>query len=539
MAFNVAHFLAQQAVAQPTVAAVRAPLGQARDGTISYAERSFADLEAEASGTAHYFSAQGIRRGSRVLLMVRPGLDLIRVVFALFKMGAVPIVIDPGMGLKKFLRCVRHSKPTALVGIAPAIWVARVFRPSFRGVDIKICVDRGFEKQIGAFKNHGAFEVVDSAEDELAAILFTSGSTGAAKGVLYEHGMFLAQVEAIRRQYGIEPGEVDLPMLPVFALFNPALGMCTVVPEMNPSRPASVDPEQIVRAIQQNSVTNSFGSPALWTKIARHCERTSITLPTIRRILMAGAPVPPALMAKMQAIIPNGEIHTPYGATEALPVSSISAAEVLEQTAVRTQKGEGTCVGRPLPDVLVRVVEPVDGPIASIGELVDLPVGSIGEIIVQGASVTRGYDSLPEADADSKILDGAGYWHRMGDMAWVDDSERLWFCGRMLERVLTDAGAMYTDCCEAIFNAHPQVYRSALIDLCQGRPAIVIEPEKAAFPKSADERRCFIQSLTELGQKNAQTVSIKDFFFEESFPVDVRHNAKIHRLSLARKFALK
>ena len=539
MAYNVAHFLAQQAVAQPTAAAVRAPLSHDSDGSIRYAERSFAELEAESSAAAHYFSARGIRRGSRVLLMVRPGLDLIRVVFALFKMGAVPIVIDPGMGLKNFLRCVRHSKPMAMVGIAPAIWIARLFRPSFRGVDIKISVGRGFEKQIGGFKNHGAFEVVDSAEDEMAAILFTSGSTGAAKGVLYEHGMFLAQVEAIRRQYGIEQGEVDLPMLPVFALFNPALGMCTVVPDMNPSRPASVDPEQIVRAIQQNSVTNSFGSPALWTKIALHCERKSITLPTIRRILMAGAPVPPALLAKMRAIIPNGEIHTPYGATEALPVSSISATEVLEQTAVRTQKGEGTCVGRPLPKVLVRIAEPSDGPITSIGEVVDLPVGSIGEIIVQGASVTRGYDYLPEADADSKILDDVGHWHRMGDMGWLDDSGRLWFCGRKVERVLTDVGAMYTDCCEAIFNTHPWVYRSALIDLRQGRPAIVIEPEKAAFPKSTDERTRFIESLTELGRKNAHTVLIKDFFFEANFPVDVRHNAKIHRLSLARKFALK
>ena len=539
MPFNVAHFLAQQAVTQPTAAAVRAPLSHDRDGTIRYAERSFAELEAEASATVHYFLAKGIRRGSRVLLMLRPGLDLIRIVFALFKMGAVPIVIDPGMGLKKFLRCVRHSKPTALVGIAPALWSARLFRPSFRGIDIKICVGRGYEKQIGGFKSHGAFEVVDSAEDELAAILFTSGSTGAAKGVLYEHGMFLAQVDAIRRQYAIEPGEVDLPMLPVFALFNPALGMCTVVPDMNPSRPASVDPERIVRAIQQNSVTNSFGSPALWIKIARYCERKSITFPTIRRILMAGAPVPPALMAKMRAIIPNGEIHTPYGATEALPVSSISATEVLGQTAVRTQKGEGTCVGRPLPNVLVRIVEPTDGPIATIEKVVDLPAGSIGEIIVQGASVTRGYDYLPEADADSKIVDGAELWHRMGDMGWLDDSERLWFCGRKIERVMTEVGAMYTDCCEAVFNAHPRVYRSALIDLCQGRPAIVIEPEKSAFPKSTDERARFIESLRELGQKNTHTVAIKDFFFEANFPVDVRHNAKIHRLSLARKFALK
>ena len=539
MAYNVAHFLAQQAAAQPTAAAVRAPFSHDSNGAIRYIERSFAELEAEASATGHYFITKGIGRGSRVLLMVRPGLDLIRIVFALFKMGAVPIVIDPGMGLKKFLRCVRHSKPVALVGIAPAIWSARLFRPSFRGINIKICVGSGFEKQIGDFKSHGAFWVVDSAEDELAAILFTSGSTGAAKGVLYEHGMFLAQVEAIRRQYEIEPGEVDLPMLPIFALFNPALGMCTVVPDINPSRPASVDPEKIVRAIQQNSVTNSFGSPALWVKIARYCERKSITFPTIRRILMAGAPVPPALMAMMRAIIPNGEIHTPYGATEALPVSSISATEVLEQTVVRTQKGEGTCVGRPLPNVLVRIVEPTDGPITTIEKVVELPAGSIGEIIVQGASVTRGYDYLPEANADSKIVDGAELWHRMGDIGWIDDLGRLWFCGRKVERVLTDVGAMYTDCCEAIFNAHPWVYRSALIDLCQGRPAIVIEPEKSAFPKSTDERARFIESLRELGQKNTQTVAIKDFFFEVKFPVDVRHNAKIHRLSLARKFALK
>ncbi len=538
MAFNVAHFLSEQAVAQPTVTAVRAPVGHAADGAIRYVERSFAQLEAEASATAHYFSSEGIQRGERVLLMVKPGLDLIRIVFALFKIGAVPIVIDPGMGLKKFLRCVRHSRPRALVGITPAIWVGRLFRPSFRGVAIRIGVGRRFEKRIARFSAQGAYPVVDSAEDELAAILFTSGSTGPAKGVCYAHGMFLAQVEAIRRQYGIEPGEVDLPMLPVFALFNPALGMCTVVPDMNPSRPATVDPEQIVRAIQQNEVSNSFGSPALWTKIARYCERESITLPSIRRILMAGAPVPPALMSQMRAIIPNGEIHTPYGATEALPVSSISSTEVLEQTAVRTQQGEGTCVGRPLPGVSVRIIEPAEGAIRSVGELVDMPVGAIGEIIVKGPSVTRGYDRLEAADADSKITDGAEHWHRMGDMGWLDEEQRLWFCGRKVERVLTENGPMYTDCCEAIFNGHPKVFRSALIDVGGGTPAMVIEPEQGAFPQSDAERVAWIDSLRALSRRHALTAPIEHFFFEASFPVDVRHNAKIHRLSLARKFAL-
>lgn len=536
MPHNVAHFLAEQAAQQPDGAAVRAPDGREADGSIRYLERNFAELEAEASAAAHYFSSLGIQRGTRVLLMVKPGLDLIRIVFALFKIGAVPIVIDPGMGLGRFLKCVRHSKPEAVVGIPLAIWIARIFRSSFQGVRIKAAINKSFSKKLSEQIGQGAFPVADSASVELAAILFTSGSTGPAKGVLYEHGMFMAQVEAIRAQYAIEPGEVDLPMLPVFALFNPALGMCTVVPEMNPSRPAAVDPEKIVRAIRQNEITNSFGSPALWAKIVRYCEAEKVTLPSVRRILMAGAPVPPALMEKMQAIIPNGEIHTPYGATEALPVSSISASEVLKNTAIMTQQGEGTCVGQPLPGVEVRLIQATDESIDSIDHVEEVAVGEVGELIVRGPSVTRGYDQLPEADAKSKIPDASGHWHRMGDLGRVDDLGRLWFCGRAVEKVTTPDGPLYTDCCEAIFNQHPGVFRSAMIDLGEGRPAVVIEPEKGYFPNSRAKKMSFITELTQLAQNNPKTIQIDQFFFEKSFPVDVRHNAKIHRLSLAKKY---
>ncbi|MEO0509108.1 MAG: fatty acid CoA ligase family protein [Verrucomicrobiota bacterium] len=536
MPHNVAHFLAEQAAHQPNGAAVRAPVGRLPDGSIDYVSRSFSELEADASAAAHHFNHQGISRGTRVLLMVKPGLDLIRVVFALFKIGAVPIVIDPGMGLNRFLRCVRHSRPEAVVGIPAAIWIARIFRPSFKGVSVKVLISKNFEKKLRVQAGAGGFSVVDSAADELAAILFTSGSTGPAKGVLYEHGMFLAQVNAIRDQYGIEPGETDLPMLPVFALFNPALGMCTVVPEMNPSRPATVDPEKIVRAIQQNGVTNSFGSPALWTKIARYCGANEITLPTIRRILMAGAPVPPALMAEMQSIIPNGEIHTPYGATEALPVSSTTATEVLEETAAQTENGEGTCVGKPLPGVEVRVVRAVDGPVGSIDEIEALPVGEIGELIVNGPSVTKGYDQLSEADAKSKITGEGSHWHRMGDLGKLDASGRIWFCGRIAERVMTLRGPLYTDCCEAIFNMHPSVYRSALIDVGGGTPAIVIEPESSSYPVGSGAEEALRLELGKLAKANPITEAIDRFFFERAFPVDVRHNAKIHRLSLAKKY---
>lgn len=532
---NVVHFLAQQAEQHPAVPAVRAPEGRLPDGAICYAERSFCELDVEVSATAHHLAQLGICRGTRVLLMVRPGLDLIRTVFALFRMGAVPIVIDPGMGLRRFLNCVKRSQPEAVVGVPAAIWVSRLFRPSFGAISVKAIIDGRFESRIKTFESNGNFPVTDTAQDELAAILFTSGSTGPAKGVCYAHGVFAAQIESIRSHYGIEAGEVDLPMLPIFALFNPALGMCTVVPEMNPSRPATVNPEKIVRAIQQNEVTNSFGSPALWTKIARYCQENRITLPTIRRILMAGAPVSPELMMQMAVIIPNGEVHTPYGATEALPVSSIRSAGVLNETAARTKKGAGTCVGVPLPEVKVRIIQPVDGPIETLDDCVELPTGSIGEIIVQGPSVTRSYDKRPDADELSKIIEGKRFWHRMGDLGWLDESRRIWFCGRKVECVLTERGPLYTDCCEAIFNTHPQVFRSALIDVGNGRPAVVVEPEKGAYPKGKKQRGVFIKSLQVLAHSQEVTKQINTFFFEKSFPVDIRHNAKIHRLKLAKK----
>jgi acyl-CoA synthetase (AMP-forming)/AMP-acid ligase II len=220
-------------------------------------------------------------------------------------------------------------------------------------------------------------------------------------------------------------------------------------------------------------------------------------------------------------------------------VSSIAASAVLEQTARQTEAGEGTCVGHPLPGVEVRVIAAKEGPIRSLAETEPLGVDCVGELIVRGPSVTRGYDRLPEADAKSKIHDGDRHWHRMGDLAKLDRSGRIWFCGRMVERVMTSAGPLYTDCCEAVFNQHPQVYRSALIDSGAGQPAIVIEPEPGAFPKGNGQTAKFRHELREMAKSNPMTRGIDRFFFEKSFPVDVRHNAKIHRLSLAKKYSVR
>jgi acyl-CoA synthetase (AMP-forming)/AMP-acid ligase II len=369
--------------------------------------------------------------------------------------------------------------------------------------------------------------MVASSASDLAAILFTSGSTGAPKGVCYEHGMFEAQVRLVRDTYGLAPGEVDLPMLPIFALFNPALGMTTIVPEIDPSRPAAVDPAKIVQAIQQEGVTNSFGSPTLWRKIFDHCLAHQITLPTLRRVLCAGAAVPTSLWADAPRVLVNGSLHSPYGATEVLPVATVSAAEVPAGATA------GSLIGRPLPDNQVRIIALQDGPIASLAAARELPPGEIGEIIVTGPTVTKAYDALPEATAAAKLTapDGA-VWHRMGDAGYLDAEKRLWYCGRVAERVVTRTSILHTEPIEQVFRGFPGVERCALVGVGEPgiqEPVLVVQALKTVTdePKLAEELRAH-------ALRHPPTVGISRILFHPSLPVDVRHNAKIHRLALAR-----
>ncbi|HLS28300.1 MAG TPA: fatty acid CoA ligase family protein [Opitutales bacterium] len=535
-AVNVARFLPQMAEGRGEQIALRIPAGELSDGQIRYEDYSFAELNREVDRRCHHLVRKGIVRGSRVLVLVKPGLELTALFFALFKIGAVPVLIDPGMGLRGFLNCVRTSQPDALLAIPAGIWVRRIFRKPFRSVKAVVPVRSGRMVET----NGEPFPMAETGGDDLAAILFTSGSTGPAKGVCYKHRMFEAQVRMIRSAYKIEPGEVDLPMLPVFALFNPALGMTTVIPEMNPSRPATVDPAKIVRAIEQCGVTNSFGSPVLWTKIGRYCRENEIKFPTMKRILMAGAPVSPQLIRDFQKILPKGEIHTPYGATECLPVTSISGPEILEEAESDRAVGRGTCVGKPLPEVDVKILPISDKPEDEEFLKRELPAGEIGEIVVRGPTVTEAYDRLPEATKGAKIIAADGVWHRIGDLGYFDEKGKLWFCGRQAERVETDRGILFTDCCESIFNQHRHVFRTALIGLGDWpaqTPAIVVEPEKGYFPRSAQQREKFVSELKELGKQSPATTRIENFFFHKNLPVDVRHNAKIHRRTLARMYS--
>lgn len=552
---NIARHLPLLAARQPGRPAVKVPRGRTPAGDIDYLTLSFAELDAEVNAWAARLTARGVRPGDRTLVLVRQGLPLIASSFALFKLGAVPVVIDPGMGLRNFLACVARSRPRVLLGIPFAQLISRVFRPSFRSVEIRVGASSHIGHRISSPLSgirHPGSEIAASRASDLAAILFTSGSTGDPKGVCYEHGMFDAQVRLVRDTYGIEPGEIDLPMLPIFALFDPALGMTAVVPELDPRRPAALDPAAIVRAIRQEGVTNSFGSPTLWRKIADHCLTHRVTLPTVRRVLCAGAPVPASLWTDAPRFLPRGRLHSPYGATEVLPVSTVAADEI------DTGSVHGALVGRPLRENRVKIIAISDDPIATLARARELPAGEIGEIVVTGPTVTKEYDGLPEATARAKIpetgyripdstahgndeLSGLRFpksdipiWHRMGDAGFLDREGRLWFCGRVAERVETAAGPLFTEPCEQVFRRHPAVARCALIGLGpRGRqkPGLVVQPTESGA--ALDPSRLAAE-LAGRGARHPHTAGIRQFFFRTRFPLDVRHNAKIDRAALAR-----
>jgi len=534
---NIASRLREMAERLPYKRAVVFPEGRDAKGRVTYSHLTFQQLDHDSDAYARGFERIGITRGVRTLLMVKPSLEFISLTFALFKVGAVPVMIDPGMGKDRLLVCIKGVEPEALIGI-PLAHVARtLYRKPFRSVRVPVTVGRRWfwgGHSLDALRDASdePFDLTPTRGDELAAILFTTGSTGPAKGVEYEHGMFDAQCDLIRETYGMGEEDIDLPTFPLFALFSVALGMTAVIPDMDPTRPAEVDPEKIVEAIHSQGCTFSFGSPALWGRVTAYCVDHGIKLPSLETVLMAGAPVPPEVHERFKQIAPDVETHTPYGATESLPATDMTGSEVLAETAEATRQGKGTCVGRPVHSVEVEIIRLTDEPIEEWRNDLVLPTGEIGEIVVKGPTVTKRYFRRDDATQLAKIRDGNIIRHRIGDLGYKDEKGRIWFCGRKTHRVETPKGIMYTVCCEAIFNRHPEAKRSALVGVGERpdqRPAIVIEPE--AIPTGSAEQT-LRQELLDMAAGCALTEEIRDVLFHPSFPVDIRHNAKIFREQL-------
>jgi len=543
---NVAQFVADQASQRPLATAVI----EQRSGN----RITFGELAQRVENVAHGLARLGLCNGARAVLAVRPGIDFVVCVFALFRAGAVPVVIDPGMGKASLLQCIAQAQPDALIGIPLAHALSLRHRKAFGSIKQRVTVGRRWlwgGQTLAQLQSQSVAgtTIAQTCADDTAAILFTSGATGTPKGVVYHHGAFVEQVRMIRDTYGIAAGEVDCACFALFALFSVAMGVTVVLPDIDFARPGAADPARVVAAIRDHKATMAFASPAIWRKVGPWLEANNQRLETLARVLIAGAAVPVATLAQLKPrIAPGGEIFTPYGATESLPFASISATEVLGDTRFATSDGAGVCVGAPLPGVDTRIVHVVEGPIASIDDVVDCAPGEVGEILVRSAVTTRQYFMNYDADMRSKIrvdaADGhsrtvskapSALWHRMGDTGCLDEKGRLWYCGRVSHTVWTAQGPLYPEQVEGIFLNHQAVSRCALVGLGDkgAQQAVVVVELHGGLPPGADLRQRIETELLQIAQAHALTRQVKRVLFHASLPVDARHNAKIDREALA------
>ncbi len=566
---NVAERLTSVAAVMPDAIAVACPRRSARrypsarpgGSQTTYATTTFAELDADVTRIARGLATWGVPPGTRLALLVRPGIDFVALVFALLRAGVVSVLIDPGMGRRNMLRRLAEVEPEGFVAVPLAQSLRVLLRRQFPRTMWNVTVGHRWGwggKTLNALRvaGDGTRRVPATWADSPAAIIFTSGSTGPAKGVLYTHRMFDLQVSEIRSAYGIEPGGVDLSCFPLFALFNAAMGVTTVLPEIDFSRPAAADPNKLLAAANDWQVTQAFASPAVWRKLGPYGEQTGNRIPSLRQIFSCGAPVPTdVIRSTLKIAAPGASMHTPYGMTESLPVATIEAQEILNETAAKTDQGAGVCVGRKFDSIDWRIIRISDEPIATIEQIEELSRGEIGELIVRGPQVSPAYLTRVESNALSKI-DGGGReqgagsreladlaprtpqssllsslpWHRTGDVGYLDERARFWYCGRKSQRVETVHGPLYTECVEAIFKSHPAVRRSALVGIdSTGKqvPVIVVERERSSRSNHLDK------DLMCLAAAHAMTRTIGQLLVHPSFPVDFRHNSKINRELLA------
>ncbi|MGN9788702.1 fatty acid CoA ligase family protein [Nonomuraea sp. ZG12] len=518
---------------------------------VSYGEMARA-VEETTAALAH----AGVRPGMRTVVLVFPGVELGVLALSLLGLGAVPVMVDPGLPYAAVRRCLDRAAPEAFIGV-PLAQAARLAlgwaRHSSR---ITITVGPGrlwpgrtlatLRAAVGHPQDTTPADSPPSGEseggalfggvrwrgpgpDDLALIAYTSGSTGPPKGVPLRHRHLTAQLDLLSGLEVVRPGMPVLSTFIPFALGAAALGATAVLPDLDPRRPLRVNPSTLVADIQRYGVTSVFAAPALLDRLARHCVERGVVLGTVESVAVAGAPLPLPTLGRVRACLPAGaRVLSVYGATECLPVAAIEGRGLV--AGHTAYPGAGTCLGLPVPGAEVRVIGVTDDPIGQWSDDLPVPPGVVGEIVVASPAVSDPYLDDPRATELARIGDGGRVWHRMGDLGHLDEQGRLWFAGRKSERVRTRDGDLCTDHVESLLAGLPGVRRTALVGVGPAgaqRPVLVVEREPGA-------RRARVRAaVLEAAGRHPRTAELRDVLFHRGFPVDARHNSKIRRGVLA------
>ncbi len=492
---------------------------------------TFAELAADVRRVAAGLVDLGVVPGDRVAILVPPGIDLAVCIYACWRMGAVVVIADAGLGVRGMGRALKGADPRYLIGIPKALAVARAAR--WPGIRVSSAEMSGIRSRLlkvaetlAGLRRRGRDASAPSEPGPLddAAILFTSGSTGPAKGVAYSHHQLQAQRDAIVDLYGLTSADRLVAAFGPFALFGPGIGITSVVPDMEVTSPGTLTAQALADAVAAVDATLVFGSPAALKNVSATASdlspRQHLALQGVRLVMSAGAPVPSAILSDITAIMPNAESHTPYGMTEVLPVADISFTEIR-----RAGEGFGVCVGQTVPGVDA-AISPLDSAGEATGGLTTEP-GVVGEVCVKADHIRDGYDGLWLTEAAATMPGG---WHRTGDVGHLDHEGRLWIEGRLAHLIRTALGPVTPIGIEHAVAELPTVALAAAIGVgppgSQQVVVVAVPVDGVKRPELAGEE--FAARI-----RATIAVDVAAVFAVPSLPVDKRHNSKIDRTRVA------
>ncbi len=494
---------------------------------------TFDELDADVRRVAAGLVDLGVAKGDRVAVLVPPGIDLAVCIYGCWRMGAVVVVADAGLGVRGMSRALTSADPEYLIGIPRALAAARALRwPGGRISTTSLHPARARLLQVRAslddLRRRGERQPAPPTPTSLdeAVIGFTSGATGPAKGVSYRHHQLEAQRDALVDLYAIGPSDSLVAAFGPFALFGPAMGIPSVVPDMEVTAPGSLTAPALAEAVQAVQATLVFASPAALSNVAETAGGMSsdqaAALQGVRLLMSAGAPVPVAVLREVGELMPNAEPHTPYGMTEVLPVADISLAQI-EAAA----QGNGVCVGIPVRGVEV-AISALDSVGKATGPLTNED-GVVGEVCIRAAHMRDGYDKLWMTQHAASQPAG---WHRSGDVGHLDGTGRLWIEGRMGHIVTTAAGPVTPVGIEHAVSALPEVTHAAVVGVgpvgTQQLVVVVVPVDRSRLPDLADE------DLADLVRAKVDAADVAAVMTAPSLPVDKRHNSKIDRTRISR-----
>lgn len=483
-------------------------------------EISDTDFSALVASFAVALQKRGVAHGDRVALLVPPGIDLIAIVYACWRIGAVAVIADRGLGVRGLGAAVKSARVRHVVGISQAVWAARILRWAPRATFSSPKYLRRGEKVVSI-----ADVVADvPLSNDAAAVLFTSGATGPAKGVRYTHGQLCAQRDALEITYGITRNDCFVAAFAPFALYGPALGIRTGLADMDVTSPSTLTAKALNDACKRVDATMVFASPAALHNVVETATPDMDAFAKVRLVMSAGAPVPISTLEKIASLAPHADIHTPYGMTEALPVADIS---LVDRRLIGN--GRGVCVGHPVVNARILIAS------LDTDAIEEVQTGDTGEVLVLAPWVSSGYDRLWLTEQRARpvvLIDGEEHvWHRTGDVGHVDADDNLWIEGRVVHLIHAANGIISPVPLEIAVETLPNVARTAAVSVGPiGIQLVVIVIEGESDGPADAELASAVRSVV-----SPQHVAA--VYTTKQLPVDIRHNSKIDRTALGLSMA--